>query len=58
MSGGSISGGGDYRLGGGVVETKVVGARPGDELWWEWSTPSVPQRVSTLIFFSVKLFEV
>jgi hypothetical protein len=57
MSGGSVSGGGDYRLGGGVVEKKVVGARHGDELWWEWSTPSVPQRLSTLIF-SVKLFEV
>jgi hypothetical protein len=51
MSGGSISGGGDYRLGSGVVETKVVGARHGDELWREWSTPSVPQRVSTLTFF-------
>jgi hypothetical protein len=52
MSGGSVSGSGDYRLGGGVVETKVVGARHGDELWWERLTPSVPQSVSTLTFFS------
>jgi hypothetical protein len=57
MSGGSVSGSGDYRLGAGVVETKVVGARHGDELWWERSTPCVPQRVSTLTF-PVKLFEV
>jgi hypothetical protein len=52
MRGGSVSGGGDYRSGSGVVETKVVGARHGDELRWERSTPSVPQRVSTLTFLS------
>jgi hypothetical protein len=37
MSGGSVSDSGDYRLGGGIVEMKVVGARHGYGLWWERS---------------------